>query len=108
MRQENYANNTIMAQPKPALYAAAVTGLGFVCLALAASAVGVPIWGYWENANGGWEADRGYFGPWKTCKRLNYGRELCGDFIRFRPSGKCASATHKVDLETFVQTIYSK
>lgn len=78
-----------MAQPKPALYAASVTGLAFVCLALAAAAVGIPIWGYFENVNGGgsWESERGYFGPWKTCKRLNYGRELCGD-VRFRPSGK--------------------
>lgn len=76
-----------MAQPKPALYAASVTGLAFVCLAIAAAAVGIPIWGYFENVNSGsWESERGYFGPWKTCKRLNYGRELCGDF-RFRPSG---------------------
>lgn len=85
MQWGNYAGR--MAQPKPALYAAAVTGLGFVSLALAAAAVGIPIWGYFENLGGGWEAERGYFGPWKTCKKLNYGRELCGDF-RFRPPGK--------------------
>ena len=75
-----------MAQPKPALYAAGVTSLGFICLALAATAVGVPIWGYYESAAGGWDSERGYFGPWKVCKKLNYGREVCGDF-RFRPSG---------------------
>lgn len=76
-----------MAQPKPALYAAGLTSLGFICLAVAASAVGIPIWGYFENSNGReWDGERGYFGPWKVCKQLNYGREICGNF-RFRPSG---------------------
>lgn len=74
-----------MAQSRPALYAAAVTGLGFVCLAVAAAAVGIPIWGYYEYLQGGWDGERGYFGPWKVCKQLNYNREVCGDF-RFRPS----------------------
>lgn len=76
-----------MAQPKPALYAAGVTSLGFICLAVAASAVGIPIWGYFESKTGGWDAEQGYFGPWKVCKKLNYGREICGEY-RFKPSGE--------------------
>lgn len=75
-----------MAQPKPALYAAGTTSLGFICLALAATAVGVPIWGYFDNPSGGWNSERGYFGPWKVCKKLGYGRETCGEF-RFKPLG---------------------
>lgn len=78
-----------MAGPKPALYSAGVTCLGFASLALAATAVGLPIWGNFESLGGGWEADRGYFGPWKVCKVLSYGREICGrEDFRFRPSGK--------------------
>lgn len=35
-------------------------------------------------------AESGYFGPWRTCKYLQYGRERCGrDESRFRPSSKC-------------------
>lgn len=76
-----------MAGPKTALYAAGLTCLGFICFALASTAVGVPIWGYFENPSGGWGADRGYFGPWKVCKQLAYNREKCGqDVSRFRPS----------------------
>uniref|UniRef100_A0A1L8D9Y5 Uncharacterized protein n=1 Tax=Nyssomyia neivai TaxID=330878 RepID=A0A1L8D9Y5_9DIPT len=72
---------------KPALYAAGVTCLGFVCLAIAATAVGLPIWGYFDNPIGGWETDRGYFGPWQVCKQLTYGREKCGiEVSRFRPT----------------------
>lgn len=34
-------------------------------------------------------AESGYFGPWRTCKYLQYGRERCGrDESRFRPSSK--------------------
>jgi hypothetical protein len=73
-----------MAGPKPALYASCVTVLGFICFALSATAVGLPIWGYFENLTGGWNLEHGYFGPFKTCKKLNYGREVCGDF-QFRP-----------------------
>lgn len=77
-----------MAGPKPALYSAGITCLGFASLALAATAVGLPIWGNFESLGGGWEADRGYFGPWKVCKILSYGREICGrEDFRFRPSG---------------------
>lgn len=79
-----------MAEPKPALYAAGVTCLGFICLALAATAVGLPIWGTFENQSGGWEAERGYFGPWTVCKTLSYGREICGrEEFRFKTSGMC-------------------
>lgn len=73
-----------MAGPKPAMYASTVTAVGFVCLALSATAVGLPIWGYFEYIAGGWDSERGYFGPFRTCKKLNYGREVCGDF-NFRP-----------------------
>lgn len=39
------------------------------------------------RAIGGWESDKGYFGPWRVCKALNYNREKCGsDVSRFRPS----------------------
>lgn len=79
-----------MAQSRPALYAAVVTGLGFVALSIAAAAVGIPIWGYYEYLQGGWDGEHGYFGPWKVCKQLNYNREVCGDF-RFRPSSKWSS-----------------
>ncbi|XP_055714797.1 uncharacterized protein LOC129809841 [Phlebotomus papatasi] len=56
---------------KPALYAAGVTCLGFVCFAIAATAIGLPIWGYFDNPIGGWESDRGYFGPWRVCKQID-------------------------------------
>lgn len=41
-----------MAGPKTALYAAGLTCLGFICFALASTAVGVPIWGYYDNPTG--------------------------------------------------------
>lgn len=75
-----------MAGPKPALYTSAVTVVGFICLALSATAVGLPIWGHFEYLAGGWDSEKGYFGPFRTCKKLNYGREVCGDF-HFRPHG---------------------
>ncbi|KAJ6635045.1 hypothetical protein Bhyg_13627, partial [Pseudolycoriella hygida] len=79
----NYAEE--MAGPKPALYASAVTVVGFVCLAISATAVGLPVWGYFEFISGGWDTEKGYFGPFRTCKKLNYGREICGDF-NFKPN----------------------
>lgn len=37
----------------------------------------------------GREDDRGYFGPWKTCKLLLYNRERCGEGVsRFQATGK--------------------
>lgn len=83
-----------MAGPKPALYASGVTVLGFICLALSATAVGLPIWGYFEYLSGGWDSEKGYFGPFKTCKKLNYGREVCGDF-HFKPHGNFLYFTKK-------------
>uniref|UniRef100_U5EPU8 Putative conserved plasma membrane protein n=1 Tax=Corethrella appendiculata TaxID=1370023 RepID=U5EPU8_9DIPT len=77
-----------MANSNPAIYAAGVTCLGFICFALSATAVGLPIWAYFESGYGSsWDSDRGYFGPWRVCKQLNYNREKCGfEVSRFRPS----------------------
>lgn len=76
-----------MAAPKPILYATGVTVLCFICLVLACITLFLPIWGYFEDRYGGYQAERGYFGPWKVCKKLNYGREVCGDRFRFQVSG---------------------
>lgn len=79
-----------MAENKPALYAAGVTCLGFICFALAATAVGLPEWATFEMPAeyGGYrDSDSGYFGPWRVCKRILYNREKCGNEVsRFRPS----------------------
>lgn len=87
-----------MAGNNSALYAASVTALGFICFALSATAIGLPIWGYFDSPRGGWDSDRGYFGPWKVCKELNYNREKCGpSATSFKPivavfiSGICAA-----------------
>lgn len=73
--------------PKTAQYAAGVTCLGFVCLAVACASVGVPIWGYYDANGGYYEVDKGYFSPFKVCKQLGYNREKCGsDVSRFSPS----------------------
>uniref|UniRef100_A0A336KY36 CSON001294 protein n=1 Tax=Culicoides sonorensis TaxID=179676 RepID=A0A336KY36_CULSO len=66
-----------MGENKPALYAAGVTCLAFVCFALSATAVGLPVWGYFSSSGSSWDINKGYFGPWRTCKSLNYGRENC-------------------------------
>ncbi|KAH8296159.1 hypothetical protein KR054_002386 [Drosophila jambulina] len=72
---------------KSTLYAAGVTCLGFVCFALASVAIGIPIWGYYDSRSGGYDFDRGYFGPFKVCKQLTYNREKCGsDVSKFRLS----------------------
>ncbi|XP_030372671.1 uncharacterized protein LOC115622757 [Scaptodrosophila lebanonensis] len=69
------------------LYAAGVTCLGFLCFALASIAIGIPIWGYYDSPSGGYDYDRGYFGPFKVCKQLTYNREKCGnDVSKFRLS----------------------
>lgn len=77
-----------MAGPKPALYASGITCMGFICLILACVTVFLPIWGNYEDRYGGYQAERGYFGPWKVCKKLNYNREFCSDTLRFRVSGE--------------------
>lgn len=75
-----------MAEVKP-LYSTCVAVLGFICFVVGATAVGIPMWGYFDTPNYGHGEDRGYFGPWKTCKLLLYNRERCGkDASRFRPS----------------------
>eukprot|EP00099_Drosophila_melanogaster_P009272 NP_001262005.1 uncharacterized protein Dmel_CG13698, isoform C [Drosophila melanogaster] len=72
---------------KSTLYAAGVTCLGFICFALASVAIGIPIWGYYDSPSGGYDFDRGYFGPFKVCKQLTYNREKCGnDVSKFRLS----------------------
>lgn len=77
-----------MATPKPILYATGVTVLGFICFILSCTTLFVPVWGYFEDRHGGYQAERGYFGPWKVCKKLNYGREICSDRFRFQVSGE--------------------
>lgn len=71
------------------LYIALITAISFICFALSCAAVFLPVWGYFEESNGGFGTDRGYFGPWKVCKELTYNREKCGsseNISRFRPS----------------------
>jgi len=43
-----------MADPNKskALYSSGVAFLGFACFALAATAIGLPLWGYYENPQG--------------------------------------------------------
>ncbi|XP_044748075.1 uncharacterized protein LOC123309173 isoform X1 [Coccinella septempunctata] len=76
-----------MAEPKP-LYSTCVAVLGFICFIIGATAVFIPVWGYFDTANGSGGEDNGYFGPWKTCKILMYNRERCGTNVsKFRPKG---------------------
>ncbi|CAG9836204.1 unnamed protein product [Diabrotica balteata] len=75
-----------MAEIKP-LYSTCVAVLGFICFVVGATAVGIPMWGYFSTPVGGYNDEEGYFGPWKTCKYLLYNRERCGNNdSRFRPS----------------------
>ncbi|XP_060530507.1 uncharacterized protein LOC132704503 [Cylas formicarius] len=75
-----------MADAKP-LYSTCVAVLGFVCFVVGATAVGIPMWGYFDTLYDGSDSEKGYFGPWKTCKWLLYNREKCGwDSTRFKPS----------------------
>lgn len=101
-----------MAGIKPNVYAVIVTSVGFLCLVISATAVGVPVWAYYEGRGIGQSKrerrrvvygtnallcllfssrlsaeDRGYFGPWQKCQVLSY-RERCGDIGRFKPDGK--------------------
>ncbi|XP_052129809.1 uncharacterized protein LOC113210007 [Frankliniella occidentalis] len=70
-----------------ALYSTGVACLGFVCFAVGATAVGLPLWGYFDN-DGGFATERGYFGPWTVCRQLQYERERCGRNVsRFQPNG---------------------
>jgi len=75
-----------MPDNKP-LYSTCVAILGFICFIVGATAVGLPLWGYFDNSSGYHGDDQGYFGPFRTCKLLLYHRERCGrDASRFRPS----------------------
>ncbi|XP_054269293.1 uncharacterized protein LOC128990759 isoform X1 [Macrosteles quadrilineatus] len=93
-----------MAEPQKSktLYSSAVAALGFVSFILAAAAVALPLWGYYESTSGnmgqsfeplfesysGPGSEKGYFGPWTLCKELLYGRTKCGDNVsRFQPHG---------------------
>lgn len=101
------------------LYVAGVTCLGFVCFALASVAIGIPIWGYYDSPSGeltlikyssvlfthshlptgGYDYDRGYFGPFKVCKQLTYNREKCGnDVSKFRLSSEYKSESIKTSI----------
>ncbi|KAK6631200.1 hypothetical protein RUM43_014296 [Polyplax serrata] len=68
-----------MANPNSkALYSTCVACLGFVCFAVGATAIGLPLWGYFEDPGGRIIRETGYFGPWQVCKKLPYNREKCG------------------------------
>ncbi|KAG8311063.1 hypothetical protein J6590_050610 [Homalodisca vitripennis] len=50
---------------------------------------------------GGPGAERGYFGPWTTCKELLYGRTKCGENVsRFRPHGAVKLAGYVAALNS--------
>ncbi|XP_046688170.1 LOW QUALITY PROTEIN: uncharacterized protein LOC124373894 [Homalodisca vitripennis] len=84
-----------------ALYSSGVACLGFLAFALAAAAVALPLWGYFESTSGGPGAERGYFGPWTTCKELLYGRTKCGENVsRFRPHGAVKLAGYVAALNS--------
>ncbi|XP_071442170.1 uncharacterized protein [Hetaerina americana] len=69
-----------------ALCSTLVAGLGFVCFAVGATAVGLPLWGHFNNPEVSTASERGYFGPWKVCMSLSYNREKCGRKVaRFEP-----------------------
>uniref|UniRef100_A0AAR5Q8Z7 MARVEL domain-containing protein n=2 Tax=Dendroctonus ponderosae TaxID=77166 RepID=A0AAR5Q8Z7_DENPD len=74
------------SEAKP-LYSTCVAVLGFICFVVGATAVGIPMWGYFGTPGWGVGDDNGYFGPWKTCKFLLYNRERCEEGVsRFRAS----------------------
>lgn len=67
------------------LYITSVTAISFVCFVLTCASTFLPVWGYFEDGNGGFGSDRGYFGPWNVCREQTYDREKC-DASRFKPS----------------------
>ncbi|KYQ55848.1 hypothetical protein ALC60_05129 [Trachymyrmex zeteki] len=55
-------------------------------LVVQSAATATPTWGYFTNPDAGTAAENGYFGPWRQCKLLLYGREWCGQSVsRFQP-----------------------
>nr|XP_024217601.1 uncharacterized protein LOC106685357 isoform X2 [Halyomorpha halys] len=67
-------------------YSTAVSAIGLLAFGIAAAALGLPLWGYYKNSDGGPSSEQGHFGPWQTCKYLLYDRKRCGDGVtRFRP-----------------------
>jgi hypothetical protein len=90
-------------------FIAIITTISFICFALSCAAVFLPIWGYFEDAHGGFGSDRGYFGPWKVCKELAYNREKCGSFdnaSRFKPSNFVFASGLAIVLSTICLGIY--
>ncbi|XP_046622948.1 uncharacterized protein LOC124306370 isoform X1 [Neodiprion virginianus] len=66
--------------------AAGVLAVGVLALVLQSAAAATPTWGYFSNPDAGSAAENGYFGPWRQCKQLLYGRERCGSAVsRFQP-----------------------
>lgn len=91
------------------LYIALITAISFICFALSCAAVFLPVWGYFEEVDGGFGADKGYFGPWKVCKELPYNREKCGSaesVSRFRPSSFVFISGVMIVLSTISLGIY--
>ncbi|KAK2579759.1 hypothetical protein KPH14_011098 [Odynerus spinipes] len=65
--------------------AAGALALGVLAVVLQSAATATPTWGYFNNPDGT-AAEKGYFGPWRQCKLLLYGRERCGQGVsRFQP-----------------------
>lgn len=91
------------------LYIALITSISFICFALSCAAVFLPTWGYFDEANGGFGSDHGYFSPWKVCKELSYNREKCGSsdgVSRFRPSSFVFGSGVMIVVSTIALGIY--
>lgn len=91
------------------LYIALITAISFICFALSCAAVFLPVWGYFEDGNGNFGSDKGYFGPWKVCKELTYNREKCGSsesVSRFRPSNFVFASGIMIVLSTISLGVY--
>ncbi|XP_078047961.1 uncharacterized protein LOC144475695 [Augochlora pura] len=66
--------------------AAGALALSVLAVVLQSAATATPTWGYFTNPDAGSAAEKGYFGPWRQCKLLLYGRERCGQGVsRFQP-----------------------
>lgn len=66
--------------------AAGALALSILAVVLQSAATATPTCGYFTNPDAGSAAEKGYFGPWRQCKLLLYGRERCGQGVsRFQP-----------------------